>query len=243
MVRGQSRRGGAVRAAAGLLLLVCASGCTQLAEDYLLDWEHGIGYISAGAVVHSRFAGDEKGIEPGTGWSITMPPLLPISGIGVCAVAAIEMEGGGDGSLTTGLAPILVAPGLVAGVSDQDRHLVSEFSIDLTFSESWHDDVDFGGRVNYESWLLGFRASGPERYTPSYSFTAGWGWHRLESDSRPDAKAEGPYLGAALQVFLCREVRVMAEMRRHFFTTDIRGDPPADGAWQAVIGAMVGWEF
>jgi len=222
------------------LALLCAAGCGQDANGPLRNWEHGIGYISMGVVAHSRFAGDEKGIEPGTGWSITVPPLLPVS---VAALgAALWLEGQG-GTGTLGIAPEILAPSLISGVSDEKRHVVSEFSMEVTFSESWHDDVDFGGRVNYESWLIGFRASGPERYMPSYSFTAGWGFHRFEMDSRPDARAEGPYLGAALQIFVDREVRLLAEMRRHFFTTDISGDPPEDGAWQAVIGITGAWHF
>jgi hypothetical protein len=215
--------------------LLAAAGCARPPSDYLVKWEYGMGYASLGGVLQTNFAGNEKGIEPGSGWSITMPPLLPVS------IAALQ-AGTVGGDPAQALNAILSASA-VSGVADQSRVLVSEASLDVTFSESWHRDADFGGHIEYESWLLGVRFGGPERYVPSYSFSGGWGWHKFECDSRPNASAEGPYLGAALQFFIVREVRIIAELRRHFFTADIVGDPPRDGAWQGVIGVTVEWSF
>ena len=103
--------------------------------------------------------------------------------------------------------------------------------------------MHFGGKVNYESWLLGVRLGGPQRWCPSYSLAAGWGFHKFECDSRVDSRVEGPYLGAALQFFLTREVKLLLEFRRHFFTTNQSGGPVADGARQGVVAVTGSWYF
>ena len=125
-----------------VLMVTAASGggCgygSQTTADYF--WENAMGSASAGVVTHSSFVGNSIGIEPGVGWTVTMPPLLPVI-VGAIvldpagaldSLAGLEYFGGG-----TADGPNFVT---VSGVQDTFYKVIAEISLEVTFSESWHD--------------------------------------------------------------------------------------------------------
>ncbi len=152
----------------------------------LFDWERGTGYVSGGIVPYAAFPRD-TGIDTGYGYSVTMPPLMPVSA--AVFYALVQIPTGPD--MPDEPFETLFGMGGITGVEDQDRHVISELALDLTFVQTFHNDTTFGGQLEYESWLLGVRLGGPARYVPSYTLTAGWGWHKFEFESRPHARVEG----------------------------------------------------
>ncbi|MHC5056221.1 MAG: hypothetical protein ACYTKD_16095 [Planctomycetota bacterium] len=228
------------------LLFVAAAlavaGCGRTVSHTLFDWERGTGYVSGGVVPYAAFPRD-AGVDAGYGYSVTMPPLLPVSVCGFFGILVLDAETGGSGELAGTLAPYLVAPGAVSGVSDEERHIVSELALDLTFTETFHDDTALGGQLEYESWLLGIRLGGPARYVPSYTLFGGWGWHKFEFENRPHARVEGPYVGAGLAFHLNENCRIGLEYERQFYTHYVRPWTPSGGAEQVRLKVTGAWYF
>ncbi|MHC4506405.1 MAG: hypothetical protein ACYTFI_24180, partial [Planctomycetota bacterium] len=120
------------------------------------------GYFSVGAVAHAKFFGEIKGVDSGSGFTITVPPLVPVAFMCVATVAVIEAYGEGDGSLTAGAASAFEDPAIWrSGVIDRRHHVITDFSLDLSYSSTRHTDTAFGGRLDYDAIILGMRFAGP----------------------------------------------------------------------------------
>ncbi len=183
------------------------------------------GYISAGFIARADFHGEINGIEPGTGGTVTFT-LAPGILVGFLAIAAALAAGGAPSGLALG------GPegGMWdSGFSDPERVVISEFSVDFTFSGTHHRDRDYGGSLDYSAFLLGVRLGGPRRYSPRYYFTGGWGVYGFNYDNRPDAHVHGPYIGGGLEIFADPSVTVGVDYKAHYFIGDDDAGVLVDG--------------
>jgi hypothetical protein len=214
-----------------------ASGCYVLAppsryEGYRApSWCGGFGYASIGYLVHADFFGNIEGVDSGTGLAITVPPLAPAAFVLTAVVVAVELEGGGGGDLTAAVIDSLPEETVLSGWSDPNRVYISDFSVDLTYSTSRHDDLDHGGSLEYSAWLVGLRLAGPRRYLPRYYLSGGWGFYDLEYDAaaRADADVGGPYLGLGFEILANPNVAFAIEYKSHFYFGDDDAGVPLDG--------------
>jgi len=206
-----------------------------------------MGYVSAGAVVHTSFPGSD--VSPGQGFSITVPPLMPVA-VGaytaaiasVFGVAVVASQAGSVDLSGVDLDLEFLEPLAMSGVSDQDRLLIAEMSVDLTFTMTFQERAD-GSDLTHSVWMLGARVAGPERYTPSYSFGAGYAFHSFDFDNASDDSAGGPYVSAALQYYFPEEeIRLFCEYRRMYYVRAPESLPD-DGVSQVVIGLTGQWYF
>jgi hypothetical protein len=207
---------------------------------------HRFGRVGVGAVGHAAFFGKVGGVSSGSGVAFDIPPLVPISSaycvVGALVVATpfLVIEGalGGDGSFSgevvgdvlEKLADDALAPEVLRhGLTDPERHYISDFSLDLSFSETWHRDRAFGGELEYSAFMLGVRFGGPRRYVPRYYVCGGFGWFDFDFDNRPDAGVPGPYVGAGLEVFPRENLSLALDWKGHFFFGDDDAGAPVDG--------------
>lgn len=195
--------------------------------------EGGFGYLSYERVVYADFFGEIKDLEPGTGSSITLPlpPWLFVFGVlvvlteGDIDLSGIEMvvEGGDPADVWA------------SGWADAKRYVVSEFSLDVTFSQSRHSDPP-GDRLDYSALLLGVRLAGPRWRVPRYYVSGGYGWYAFDysSPARADANIGGPYLGLGIELFLTEHISAALDYKMHFyFGEDLLG-VLVDGGYRKV---------
>ncbi|MHC5058527.1 MAG: hypothetical protein ACYTKD_28040 [Planctomycetota bacterium] len=207
------------------------------------EWQRRFGYFSVG-LARADFFGDVKGVDGGTGVTVYAPPMIPVSFAAVAGAVVTGIVGGAvearirdelseegfevdpDPELTSGFMEstlhdigntMLTTEGMKSGVSDSRRRYVSDFSVDLSVSHTVHNDLAYGGDLEFTSWLLGVRLAGPRRYRPRYYACGGVGWHSLDCDLRPDADVFGPYAGGGLELFVSENTALGLEYRAVFF--------------------------
>ncbi|MHC5054847.1 MAG: outer membrane protein [Planctomycetota bacterium] len=233
-------RAGRSLAAAALLASLFGAGCylPPPPEQYArpggaADWQGGFGRASIGAVVHADFFGKVDGLDPGTGFSIDLPPFAPVALALTCIDIAAALEG-----VDVGLSYAVGPEVWQSGVSDPTRYVVSDFSMDFSFSLTTHDDEASGGKLDYTSLMVGVRLAGPRRYVPRYYLTGGWGWYDFDFDSRPDADVHGPYAGAGLEIMPSRNLSVALDFKAHFYFGDDDAGVAMDGGARQVAVTM-----
>ncbi|MHC4506725.1 MAG: hypothetical protein ACYTFI_25830 [Planctomycetota bacterium] len=207
----------------------------------------GFGYLSAGYVARADLYGEIDGIEPGSGWTTTLPlapGTLYVALVAVVVVAAASGDGGG-GDLQA--LDLLDLDGLDegtwhSGMSDPRHVVVSELSFDLTFSTSRHRDSQEGGSLDYTAVLVGMRLGGPRRYVPRYYFTGGWGWYGFRYDERTEAHVRGPYVGGGLELFADPWVALGLDYKVHYCLGEDEDDEPVDAA-MGLFSANITWYF
>ena len=192
------------------------------------SWYGGFGYASLGAVVHADFFGQIKGLDSGSGFTVTVPPLAPAVFV-FYAIAVADVLEGGDGAGFDLLADAAGEEAFTSGFRDPTRRYISDFSIDLSFATSRHQDRDFGGSLDYWSILLGVRLAGPRRYVPRYYFSGGLGWYSFDYDNRPNAGVPGPYWGAGLELFHGPHLALGVDYKFHYYFGDDDAGVPVDG--------------
>jgi len=198
------------------------------------DWQGGFGRASVGAVAHADFFGNVDGLGPGTGFSVDLPPFAPVALVFTCIDIAAALEGYDTGaSLALG-----GAEAWQSGVSDPARYVISDFSMEFGLSWTTHDDVAFGGTLDYTSVTLGVRLAGPRRYVPRYYLTGGWGWYDFNYDCRPDADIHGPYAGVGLEIMPNRSLSLAVDFKAHFFFGDDDAGVPIDGGARQLAVTM-----
>ena len=213
----------------------------------------GFGYIALGYTAYADFFGNVTGLEPGTGLTVTVPPLVPASF--VLAAGAVAWDammlcaaaegGGGDVPLidpAAVLAGCAEAGGFLAGVADPSRHIISEFSMDLSYSWSTHRDRTAGGELTYQALLLGVRLGGPRQYVPRYYICGGYGYFVFDYEAAPparyDAYVGGPYWGAGLELFPGPNASLGIEFKMHFYFGDDESGTPVDGGYRQLALLM-----
>ncbi len=239
-----------------LAAFVCA-GCLMIVPyetregDYLRRVEaaptEGFGSFSLGYVSRADFYGNVDGLEPGKGFTTTVPlakGLLAVAAVTVLlvAVAAAASAGGGDLDLSGlgggggGGDPTMWH----SGVADQSREIISDLSFDFTLSRTWFRDELFGGELDYFAFLVGMRLGGPRRYVPRYYFTGGYGVYSFGYDNRPDARVTGPYVGGGIEFFPESNVALGLDYKVHYYFGDDDAGVPVDGAC-GQLSAQVTW--
>ena len=233
-----------------LIAVFAFSGCL-MATPQDVRTEHGIertvpgptegfGYVSAGYVARADLYGEIDGIEPGTGWTVTLPlapGTLYVALVAVLVLAAAE--GGGD---LSGLDFVAGSDEVIwhSGMSDPRHFVISELSFDLTFSTSRHRDSQEGGSLDYSAFLVGMRLGGPRRYVPRYYFTGGWGWYGFRYDERTEAHVTGPYMGGGLELFADPRITFGVDYKVHYCLGEDEDDEPVDAA-MGLLTANVTW--
>jgi hypothetical protein len=202
------------------------------------DWQGGFGRASIGAVVRADFFGKIDGLGSGTGFSIDLPPFAPVA----LALACVDIAAAFEGANNTAFSSIAGEEVWQSGISDPTRYVVSDFSMDFSFSRTTHRDLYFGGGLDYTSVMLGVRLAGPRRYVPRYYITGGWGWYDFAYDARPDAGVTGPYVGAGLEVLPNRSLSLAVDYKAHFYFGDDDDGVPVDGgARQLAVTVGLYW--
>ncbi len=203
--------------------------------------EGGFGYLSYEHVAYADFFGEVKGLELGTGTSITLPipPWLFVFGVlivlseGDIDLSGIEIDIEGD-----------PADVWASGWVDAKRYVVSEFSMDVTVSPGRHRDLLEGGSLDYSALLLGVRLAGPRWRVPRYYVSGGYGWYAFDysAPARADAHLGGPYLGLGLELFLAEHLSVALDYKMHFyFGEDLAGDLVDGGYRQVGVQLSLNW--
>ena len=205
------------------------------------SWQGGFGYASIGPVVHADFFGEIKGLEPGRGFTVTVPPFAPAVFV-FYAIAVVDVLEGGDGAGFDILADAVGEEAFTSGFRDPSRRYISDFSIDLSLAGSRHEDRDFGGSLDYRCILLGVRLGGPRRYIPRYYFSGGLGWFDFDYDNRPDAGVAGPYWGVGLELFHGPNLALGVDYKAHYyFGNDDEGEPVDGGARHLAVVMSFYW--
>ncbi len=203
------------------------------------------GYFSVGAVAHAKFFGEIKGLDSGSGFTITVPPIVPLAFMCVATVAIIEAYGEGDGSLTAGAASAFDDPAIWrSGVIDPRHHVITDFSLDLSYSSTRHNDTAFGGSLDYDAVILGVRFAGPRRFVPRYYFVAGYGLYYFDytAPERVDASVGGPYWGGGLELCSGSPFSFAVDYKvHHYFGDDDEGEPVEGGVGQLAILMSLYW--
>ncbi len=233
-----------LRPAAKLTMAACLSaGCYllaptgQYADDARPQWERKFGYFSAGIIAYADFFGEIDGVGPGTGVTFYMPPGAPVA-----LALALPTLALGDFELTAFAVDGLLkkTPLGISGVSEPSRRYLSDFSVDLSFSYSRHEDLAYGGALDYTSLLIGIRLAGPRNRVPRYYLCGGVGLHGFRYDRRPDALVFGPYWGFGLENFVTETCALGLEYRMHFYFGDDEAGVPVDGGARQ-LAALLSW--
>lgn len=213
----------------------------------------GFGYVGLGYTAYADFFGQIKGLEPGAGFTVTVPPFMPaafvLAGAAVAwdiAMLCAAAESGSNDIPLIDPAAVLAecadAGGFLAGVADPSRHIISEFSIDLSYSCSTHHDNDAGGELTYQAILLGIRLGGPRQYVPRYYLCGGYGYfifdYEADPPSRYDAYVWGPYWGFGLEIFPGPSVSLGFEFKMHFYFGEDESGKPVDGGHRQIAACM-----
>lgn len=190
------------RSAAVAVLVLCSCYAAERPGEYPGPRHDAFGYLTAGVQFHVDYTGG-FGLEAGTGWSVSVPPMVPlvfaadIALIGGMICLAASAEGVaiyadlGDGML-------LIPPDdpaiWTSGIRDASG-LMSEVSWELT-AEGSHHGPDSAFRL-----LAGLKvAANRETVLRSYG-CGGWSWHWIDVASGADIPGNGPYLGGGLEFF------------------------------------------
>ena len=162
-----------------------------------------------------RPAGDIGGIGEGSGATVAVPAALP-----AWLIYGIFVD---PGAIFGGITPDAMASG-VRGEGLRTSPIIDELTVEVAYSKSTHDDELAGGRVGYERYSLGVRASGPGPADRAFRATAtvGWAWHGLDFDSRADLDGTGPYV--ALGVVLSAPAERSDGGRRYGLALEFRQD-------------------
>ena len=206
----------------------------------------GFGYVSGGWIAYADFSDGLTGVEPGTGYTVTIPPLVPVAVL--CSV--FELFGNaysvisGEGDVTWVSDDFWRwDPSHMCGVTDPSASPVCEVSVDLTFSRSHHEDQAHGGSLTHNSILLGIRAAARTRHVRGYLST-GCGRHSLHpTGARPRVKgAWGPYVGLGLEVLAGRNLALGVDAKGLLFSgRDVAGGRARATARQIAVSATVYW--
>jgi hypothetical protein len=201
----------------------------------------GFGYLSTGYVARADLYGEIDGIEPGTGWTATLPlapGMLYVALVAALVVAAAE--GGVDLDLS-GLDSGTGGEELWhSGMSDPTHIVISELSFDFTFTSTHHRDSLQGGYLDYSAILVGMRLGGPRRYVPRYYFTGGWGWYGFRYDERTEAHVTGPYVGGGLELFADPRITFGLDYKVHYCLGEDEEDETVDAA-MGLFSANITW--
>jgi len=203
----------------------------------------GFGYFSAGVVARADLYGEIDGIEPGTGWTATLPlapGTLYVALVAVIVVAAAEgVDLSGVPSFDSGT---LDEEDWHSGMSDPARIVISELSFDFTFTGTHHRDSLEGGDLDYFAFLVGMRLGGPRRYVPRYYGSAGWGWYAFRYGNRTNADVHGPYIGGGLELFANPGFTAGLDYKVHYYLgDDDEGDPVEGACGQASVNFTWYW--
>lgn len=248
----------------GILASSCSywvSSPEQMGDSTYFTYTERFGYAAMGAVPRADFFGEIRGVGPGAGVTVYLPP--PASAETVMAIAAaavvaplwvLEAAAGGDGSVTTDIAttvfedglgisvekavdPREFRTGLQGALSDITRNVLTDVSFDLSFTVTEHEDLEHGGYLQYSGLLAGVRAAGGRYHQPRVYVAGGIGWYSFNYDNRPNAYVFGPYASVGAELFnRMRTMCLGVEYRAHFyFGEDSTGVPVDGGVGQASI--------
>jgi hypothetical protein len=138
-----------------------------------------------------HFDGHIPGIADGRGYTFDIPATLP--GWLLYALVVNPM------SVFSALTPEAWTSGY-RGRGLRTSPVFDEVDFELLYSKSTHDDVSYGGELDYTRVGVGVHLSGP---MPSEQFrgslVAGWTWHDLDFERRDDHAATGLYLGLGIE--------------------------------------------
>ena len=138
-----------------------------------------------------HFDGHISGIADGQGYTFDIPATLP--GWLLYALVVNPM------SVFSTLTPEAWTSGY-RGRGLRTSPLFDEIDFEVLYSRSSHDDLTYGGELDYTRVGLGVRVSGP---LPSEQFrtslVTGCTWHDLDFDRRDDRAATGAYLGLGFE--------------------------------------------
>lgn len=170
------------------------------------------GYMTFGWQVSVDYRGDLD-LENGSGWRVSVPPLAALGlswdlfwFVGVLAVAS---QGGLSGDVGDIFVP-LDAPEIWTSGLSGPRPLLSEVSWELTFEGSEHGP-DEAFRLLAGLKVATNRAGGTRLYG-----CGGWTWHWLWLAGRDDPRANGPYAGGGVDLFLSEKSSVGLDGRWHW---------------------------
>lgn len=193
--------------------------------------EGAFGYASAGWIAYADFFGEVDGLDPGAGFSITLP--IP-PWLFVFAALVIVSEGDIDLDLQVeGDSADVWSSGYAA----RERGVISEFSMNVTFSSTRHRD-ELGGYLDYDAVLLGARLAGPRWRPVRPYFDAGYGWYFLQYDAptRAEANIGGPYIGGGVELFAREKLSVSIDARAHLYLGEnVTGELVEGGARQVGV--------
>jgi hypothetical protein len=210
---------------------MCLAGCVEHGAhgqaNPLERVRERFGRVGVGVVGHASFFGDVGGLSSGTGVVVDIPPLVPINTVSYLGWAA--MAQGAPSFLEELREQTLTAEAVQSGVTFPYRRYVSEFSLDLSVSDTAHRDESFGGELDYTGVMIGVRLGGPRYRVPRYYVCGGFGWFDFDYDNRPDAGVPGPYVGAGLEVFPRENLSLALDWRGHFYFGEDDAGAPVDG--------------
>ena len=164
--------------------------------------EDTFGYVTAGLQVHVDYRGDLD-LEVGTGWRVSVPPLVPFVFItdialvgGMMALAASAQDVGVYVELGDGL--FLIPPDdpavWTSGMRDASA-LLSEVSWELSAESSYH------GRDSAFRLLAGLKVATNRKSSARVYGCGGWSWHWIDMAEAGDIFANGPYGGVGIEFF------------------------------------------
>lgn len=214
---------------------------------------HSFGYFSVGPIVYAKFFNQVKGLSAGQGFSVTVPPFWPVgyaltlgaATVVTLPVMVLEAEGDGDMSASAnvfagtydGIAETALSPSTLShGYRDPDNRYISDFSLDLTYSFTNHEDeFNPGSSLNYQSLLFGVKFAAPAWRIPKYYVRGGVGIHYFHYTARPDGTIPGLYAGVGFEMLTSQTSMVGLEFLSHFYFGEDDAGAVVDGG----VGQML----
>jgi hypothetical protein len=224
--------------AAPACALVLTAGCVTTQPSYA-ERSGGFGYVGAGYIVDSSFFGNVDGVKSGHGATLTVPLAPGTFGVvAATALVAAMVALDCDANLDIGDSWLDDPEAWNCGYSEPGQKIISEFSVDLTFSGSRHEDELYGGNMDYFASLVGVKFGAPRHYFPRYYLTGGMGIYAFDYDRRPDAVVTGPYAGAGLELFTDPALSLAVDYRAHFYSGEDDAGAAIDGGTKQISLVM-----
>jgi hypothetical protein len=204
----------------------------------------GFGYFSVGGVAHAKFFGEIEGVDSGTGFTITVPPIFPVAFACVATALVLDVANEGQGNLADAVSAFDDPAIWRSGIIDPAHHVISDFSLDLSYSSTTHCDTAFGGSLDYDAIMIGVRFGGPRRFVPRYYLMVGYGRYSFSYSSieRANASINGLYWGGGLELFLASPLALGVDYKvHHYFGDDDDGQPVDGGARHLAVLISLYW--
>jgi hypothetical protein len=172
------------------LVIAVLPGCRSLCHQYTDGPSPDPGHVRLGAgfVIFSSYGYDQAELTAGPGATLDLSILLAEYG-----------------------------PGVRRKPGDRYGVFRSELALDLVCARTFHDVRNVGGWAHIATTALGVRLSTPRLIEPRLNFTTGLTFARLayENPLKPNARANGAYVGTGLETFITPEFSAGFEYTIH----------------------------